>query len=278
MALQVTLHVYSGRPDPVWTLTEYEEQSAIEMVEATDGLGEAPSLGLGYRGFSILRTDAEEDATPMVFENAQSDEIGGAFVAKQPDIEEFLLWTADNNIDDELSHYVRSAILSQSDPDLDLDTHRSVSCPPCGGLNAPSYNPRYWNNDATRRRYNNCYNYANNRATNTFAQPGRGSGRQYSATNCTDVGSAASRDGLKRTPTYKASTSGWYTALVIWPGRDYHWYRQDTNGCWSHKPGSTATRNTDERRRRIADPKHCDRGPYSIFCSYYVTNKGVRIR
>ena len=32
---------------------------------------------------------------------------------------------------------------------------------------------------------------------------------------------------------------GYAVLLVIWPNRDYHWYRQDADGTWSHKPGST---------------------------------------
>ena len=33
--------------------------------------------------------------------------------------------------------------------------------------------------------------------------------------------------------------SGAYAVLlVICPDRDYHWYRQDADGTWSHKPGS----------------------------------------
>ena len=40
----------------------------------------------------------------------------------------------------------------------------------------PSYNPGFWNNNSGRKRNNNCYNYTNNKATNTFAQPGRAAG------------------------------------------------------------------------------------------------------
>ena len=38
---------------------------------------------------------------------------------------------------------------------------------------APEYNPRLWNSDCdVILRYNNCYNYANQKITNSFAQPG----------------------------------------------------------------------------------------------------------
>jgi hypothetical protein len=75
-----------------------------------------------------------------------------------------------------------------------------------------------------------------------------------------------------------AAGKGWYVALVIWPNSDYHWYRQDNVGCWSHKPGSTAVRNVDNAGNPITDPKTCNRGPYTVFCTYMVTNSGVHIR
>ncbi len=43
---------------------------------------------------------------------------------------------------------------------------------------------------------NNCYNYANDVATDTFAQPGRGSGQKWSFDTCADINASATRDGL----------------------------------------------------------------------------------
>ena len=55
--------------------------------------------------------------------------------------------------------------------------------------------------------------------------------------------------------------------LVIWPNRDYHWYRQDADGTWSHKPGSTKviTGVVDP----VADAR--ERGYTSIVGYYYIT-------
>ena len=58
---------------------------------------------------------------------------------------------------------------------------------------APQYYPYFWN---LYKDKNNCYNYATTRLTNTFAQPGRGSGRIYSQINGPEVRDAAKRDGL----------------------------------------------------------------------------------
>jgi len=38
---------------------------------------------------------------------------------------------------------------------------------------APDYFPSEWNGNRNKLRNNNCYNYANDRSTGTFAQPGR---------------------------------------------------------------------------------------------------------
>jgi hypothetical protein len=137
-----------------------------------------------------------------------------------------------------------------------------------------------WNTPAVQP-YNNCYNYANNKITNSFAQPGLAHRAKYQALTCPDVQTAATADGLAACPNFKAELSagkGWYVALVIWPGNDFHWYRQDNVGCWSHKPGSTAVRNLDNSGNPIIDPKTCDRGPYVNFCTYMVTNSSVVIR
>ncbi|MGV2389531.1 MAG UNVERIFIED_CONTAM: hypothetical protein LVR29_18600 [Microcystis novacekii LVE1205-3] len=47
-----------------------------------------------------------------------------------------------------------------------------------------AYNPSFWNNNATILRNNNCYNYASNKRTDTFAQPWRGCGNIYRSLTC----------------------------------------------------------------------------------------------
>jgi hypothetical protein len=98
---------------------------------------------------------------------------------------------------------------------------------------------------------------------------------------CPNVQTAAQADGLVPVANFTnplTAGHGWYVALVIWPNVDYHWYRQDKNGCWSHKPGSTAARNTDYSGHTISDPRTCNRGPYTNFCTYMVTKRGLVIR
>ena len=58
-------------------------------------------------------------------------------------------------------------------------------------------------------------------------------------------------------------------ALVIAPGYDYHWYRQDSDGLWSHKPGTTPVTRFDNSNDLIIDPQTANRGLYTEFIGYF---------
>jgi hypothetical protein len=74
--------------------------------------------------------------------------------------------------------------------------------------------------------------------------------------------------------------------LVIWPNRDYHFYRLVTGGpfwWWGHKPGGTPARYTDDCGHPIFQfqllglhlgyaPNNICRGSYSDFCGYFYQN------
>lgn len=144
-----------------------------------------------------------------------------------------------------------------------------------GCCSIPNYEPSYWNDDATVRCMNNCYNYANNKRTDNFAQPGYASGQTAANWECKDVWEAAVRDGIEPLPASGVCPSSRCgkqekVALVVAPGYDYHWYRQDAGGMWSHKRGGTAAKNVDEANppQPITDPQSAERWPYSDFCGY----------
>lgn len=66
-------------------------------------------------------------------------------------------------------------------------------------------------------------------------------------------------------------------------GSDYHFYRQDSNGLWSHKSGWKPAKNVDESNKLITNPEKADRGTYDVFCGYYKVpikegkkNKGMK--
>jgi hypothetical protein len=118
---------------------------------------------------------------------------------------------------------------------------------------------------------NNCYNYACNIATNSFAQPGRKHGILLDNVDGDTVEKAAEKDGLiaishqpmtseEMKEKEKQLPQGHYVALVIshpdfmhqWPG-DYHWVRFDDSGTWSQKDGSDQVTNFDFAGNQIRD-------------------------
>jgi hypothetical protein len=58
-------------------------------------------------------------------------------------------------------------------------------------------------------------------------------------------------------------------ALVVDPDEDYHFYRQDNNGLWSHKDGWKLATNKDAKGKLIKSPETANRGYYNLFCGYY---------
>ena len=67
-----------------------------------------------------------------------------------------------------------------------------------------------------------------------------------------------------------AKPGNWVVALVYaTDGSDYHWYRRNDDGTWSHKPGSTPIIHWDDSGNTITDPATCDRGIYDGFLGYY---------
>jgi hypothetical protein len=272
MATVVTIQMYSGVPNPTFELTPEQEEKLGLAINQRDQktLQQSPSsMGmLGYRGFEISST--KEETLPhksLIFDGivdvGESDEPN--FIDSDSNIESMLLEFATPLIDAEEKEHIEGVIEKNVSGGIanSIKTFQLMAVPPL--------NLGKWNNDPHVKRNNNCYNYANDKITNTFAQPGRGSGQigAYPPT-CQNTGSAAERDC--QVPISSATSTpseGHFVALVIWPGRDYHWYRLDSNARWSHKPGQTAARNTDNGGNLISDPQSCDRGPYTVWCGYY---------
>jgi len=74
----------------------------------------------------------------------------------------------------------------------------------------------------------------------------------------------------------KCSDGSYKIALAIDPGEDYHWYRQNSDGTWSHKLGKEAVFYRDGDFKLIYDPEECNREyvshDYIIFCGFYEVN------
>ncbi|MCE9668080.1 hypothetical protein LY474_09670 [Myxococcus stipitatus] len=263
----VELDIFSGRPNPKWTLSEREVRQLAERIRADPSLLlplDAETGGLGYRGFILNAEDTGSADDWKRLGLPSQVRLGGRFQPGAAESSSFLLHTAE------------SARLDLKDPGPVLGVaERTI----VETLSVPGFAPSYctpaalssdtdfsfWNG-AAYQRYNNCYNFASNYRTNTFAQPGRAAGSMYTSIDCGSVGGAAERDGWQLTC---RDDINYNVCLVIWPNFDYHWYRWCANNHWCHKPGQTAARNYDNSNNLITNPEAADRGGYTIFCGYY---------
>jgi hypothetical protein len=138
------------------------------------------------------------------------------------------------------------------------------------------YDPNLWNNDYKIRDSHNCYSYAMGKIVkglDSKAQPGYASGFNHIEDD--DYDCKAFRERLKKDSpgSYlekhdNACLPGFYKVfLALDPKNDYHWYRQDKNMYWSHKPGSTDVINIDASGNKISNPLIANRKYSSL--NYY---------
>ncbi len=180
-----------------------------------------------------------------------------------------------------------------------------------------AYNPTWWNDD-TYVELSNCYAYAlNNRFTGKYISYingqiiesrgldiGLASSGEFFDSNLLVAGENgipaenidkilelveddAETLGFTFRPIgkYEQCSPGCYkVALVLDPyighgdSLDYHWYRQNSDGTWSHKPGSSSVTNLDASNDIIYDPQYADRrtiidnicyANYSVFVGFF---------
>jgi hypothetical protein len=144
----------------------------------------------------------------------------------------------------------------------------------------PEYEPSAWNDADGIQYHNNCYNYGCDLQTGTYAQPGRASGITLGDDDmaCGPVTNGATADGLVPVSCEEGCgcSKCWHqVALVISPGWDYHWYRKDRDGRWSHKMAGSAATNLDNSGNIITDPRTADRGSYTVFCGCFCVDKST---
>jgi hypothetical protein len=283
--LRITIDIFSGRPNPVIELRGREAANVLERLRPVrrlergePGLPDTPTLG--YRGLLIEQLEKPAGGLPRAFRYAHGDLFGPRLThrAADPDFEEHVLSAGllrRMKVERQLPSLARKEIDRFHDlrrrfklKPFKWPRRRSCRC-------APLYEPAWWNVPA-RQPFNNCYNYATNYRSDTFAQPGQAAGAMYGALTCAAVRPAAVADELIDSPKAKnrCPKEGHLVALVVWPGGDFHWYRKGRNGYWSHKPGGTAVTNLDNSAATIPDPRTADRGPYTDFCTFMVVMHG----
>ena len=170
--------------------------------------------------------------------------------------------------------------------------------------NKLKWEPSFWNELPKKTiKSTNCYSYAMNQINkgNKYdgkVQPGTcprtkelnklviNKDNKYKETTCDEIIKKVKEDYQWASITKcklkdKLPCNRYRIALVIdndGEHIDYHFYRQDNNGKWSHKLGVNPITNKDACDEYIFDPKEAcrnydkknnDKYNYSVFCGYY---------
>lgn len=292
MKVKITLDIFSGRPNPVLILSDGEAKKALDAIAPSGRMKNltAKSLqqpsNLGYRGIIVEQLDKASKEHPRKMHLTHANMFGTTSFANLDGdaLESFVFnklgrFTGVPNkaefktyLEKEVKRFKKDWEIVAKIP---FPKWPPIIFNPCQC--APDPDIAWWNDNGTIQFNNNCYNYASNYRTNTFAQPGRSAGQQYtSLSGCTvAAGQRSAKDGavadqLIDTPLAdnKCPKKGHLVALVVAPNFDYHWFRKGPNGRWSHKPGGTQAKITDNSNNLITDPRTADRGPYTQFCTF----------
>jgi hypothetical protein len=287
VALRITIDAFSCRPNPMFVLDGRQAQEALARLRPARKLKKRdlplfhPST-LGYRGLIIEQIGAHVRWLPKVFRLVNGGFIGPG-LSHRPADEQF-----------ESVFFERSGLICnmrfaspllrhfpvEERPLREKKEQRTGGRAPLPPLSscacAPLYEPSWWNDGGEVQRCNNCYNYATNYRTDTYAQPGLAGGKMFVACTSAAYRAAAKKDGLIDDPgaNNRCPGDGHLVALVVRPGWDCHWYRKGRDGLWTHKRASDPATNLDNSRRIILDPRTADRGEYTEFCTFMVVRHG----
>lgn len=132
------------------------------------------------------------------------------------------------------------------------------------------------------RSATDCYAYGLNLPEIGTERLGRLMSNFYDSANIStpeDVRRALSFDGLTHHPRLPDDAS--HLVAVFWGAHAHqrrpgvHIFRRDSNNYWSHKyteggcSSDAPPTQRDWSGQKIADPRTCDRGPYSDFIGFY---------
>lgn len=202
----MTLAIYSGVPDPTWSVHPHhdsfktmKEHLHSARTNKTIYRHEHMPPILGYKGFLVHPPQAEE-AELVVGQDTK-------------ELQKLLLETMPEElISEALRQKILQGIESTSVPhpssEQPLGKSQKASLQEVSQASskeykaekiqhyAPKLNLDRWNTQDHVRQNNNCYNYGNDKITNSFAQPGTASGHPYGALTPQELLQASESDGL----------------------------------------------------------------------------------
>jgi len=151
----------------------------------------------------------------------------------------------------------------------------------------PKYNPNYWNNNKNIKNNNNCYSYSVNNKNIKFGKPQPGYFARYNHIQnnqykCAYFFKRILNDipSVYLTSFKQKCKKGFHKAFFAIDSNknehDYHFYRQDNNQLWSHKPGTTNVINYDADYKIIINPYNANRDyntyNYDKPCFFFCVN------
>ena len=155
----------------------------------------------------------------------------------------------------------------------------------------PKYDPNLWNQNPDIKDTHNCYAYVLNKIVKgrkDKPQPGYFSNYPYIEEKdyrCSTFYKRLKRDipSLYLTTFNEPCSKGFYKGFIaIDPKKDdqdYHFYRQNSDGYWSHKPGRTDVINYDSEKNKIKNPLLANRKykyfNYSEPCFFFCVKSGL---
>jgi RHS repeat-associated protein len=144
-------------------------------------------------------------------------------------------------------------------PVLDIDP---AGLAPLVSRNTPSpggmvFDETFWNKPENVGT-NNCYTYAIDRPFIKDGHPLKF--ETPPVLTCKSMGVYMEQDGVISPGTDGNCPDGYHKIfLTIDPNSDFHFYRQDNNGAWSHKRGIDPVSNVDSKGIVITDPDKANR-------------------
>ena len=266
----VSLRVLSGAPPPVWRAPHAVASAALAPADDS-ATQPQESAAVGYAGFDVTC-------------GTQRTRVFGARA-----VEEVLLASAPAGLlAPQVERHVAARIAAGPGPALAPSQQALLPSPASPNCTVPIRGPADWeavkyapqtddcgcfSGDNTPA--NNCYAYGTDVCTNTFPQPGRGSGQKWSEDTCDDIRASSERDGLVWAGTDLPKTGpedgeSHYVSLHIWDKTNFHWLRMvrvyRRRACrarvCSAKLLASLTRETAHARK----PRMCV--PPSSLCSF----------
>lgn len=183
--------------------------------------------------------------------------------------------------------YLPKAKLEKKAIQTNLNKKGKVTISPMSG-SEPDYDPNKWNLNPDIKNNHNCYSYAINHINpkrKGKPQPGYFSGYDHIGDNeykCVNFYKRLKDDSpsLYLTSFEEPCQKGFHKGFIAIDDKeddqDYHFYRQDKTGRWSHKPGRTNVQNTDASGKKILNPLTANRN-YQYFsykkpCFFFCVN------